>query len=412
MNVAWYTQDSTDTIVQYGPTEALGSSVAGGSRQYLRNHGYHHSATITGLRENAKYFYSVGDGTTRSAVYSFRTAPVSDTNISFSVNIFGDMGYLGTAERPMSKIIGGIGGLKKDWDATGSRRTMELLKDRGEFDWVWHVGDISYADDAFGHKDCLVGFCYEKAYNGFMNWVQNISAVMPYMTLPGNHESECHSPLCVSDPELRKALGNFTAYNTRFHMPSAQSGGRASMWYSFDYGPVHFVGINTETDFKGAAEANRGDGLVTKCGHFGADGEYIAWLEQDLKRASTTGKWIIAGGHRPWATGRFGGATTLMEKYGVDMYFAGHGHSYARGRSASNITTVMVGGAGCDEKSDIELDETSVLEWAHADKSGGFKTMITSTGFLSVTPTQLQWRLLESSTQKVLDTVTLTRKAP
>ncbi len=42
-------------------------------------------------------------------------------------------------------------------------------------------------------------------------------------------------------------------------MPSAESGGAASMWFSFDWGPVHVTSINTETDFPGAGEETTGD---------------------------------------------------------------------------------------------------------------------------------------------------------
>eukprot|EP01065_Artemidia_motanka_P040245 TRINITY_DN4_c0_g2_i1.p2 TRINITY_DN4_c0_g2~~TRINITY_DN4_c0_g2_i1.p2 ORF type:complete len:440 (+),score=150.34 TRINITY_DN4_c0_g2_i1:67-1386(+) len=405
MNVAWFTQDKTDSIVQYGSSSSLGSKETGHSSQYLEKHGYHHTVTLSGLTPGGKYYYSVGDSTARSAVHSFTVASDKDT---VSVNIFGDMGYLGSAERPMSL---GIGGLKKNWSAVPSRKTMEILKDEGSIDFVWHLGDIAYADDAFGHKHCLFRHCYEETYNGFMNWIQNVSSVMPYMTTPGNHESECHSPACIFDPKVLKALGNFSAYNNRFHMPSAASAGRASMWYSFDFGPVHFVAINTETDFSGAGEEHRGDGEMTKCGSFGAKGEYINWLEQDLKKANETGKWIVAGGHRPWGSCKhLGGACELMTKYGVAMYFAGHGHSYSRGAAPNGMPAIMVGGAGCDEMANVlEDDEVSVTEWAFAQATGGYSTRIISTGVLDATPTKLSWRLIEGETQKVIDTVSVSR---
>ncbi|OLQ05700.1 Acid phosphatase [Symbiodinium microadriaticum] len=58
-------------------------------------------------------------------------------------------------------------------------------------------------------------------------------------------------------------------FNHRWHMPSKTSGGRANMWYSFNVGPVHFVSINTETDFPGAEETDTG--------------EYLRWLEAAAK---------------------------------------------------------------------------------------------------------------------------------
>ena len=99
-----------------------------------------------------------------------------------------------------------------------------------------HVGDIAYADDAFLHTP--LKFEYEDVYNQYEDDMEPITSTVPYMTAPGNHESECHSPACLVDSGRRKQLSNFTAYNARHHMPSESSGGVASMWYSFDYGPI------------------------------------------------------------------------------------------------------------------------------------------------------------------------------
>ena len=52
-----------------------------------------------------------------------------------------------------------------------------------------------YIDDAFAHDP--MHFVYEEAYNGYLNWLQNLTATMPYMVSPGNHESECHIAQCL-----------------------------------------------------------------------------------------------------------------------------------------------------------------------------------------------------------------------
>ncbi len=81
----------------------------------------------------------------------------------------------------------------------------------------------------------------------------------PYVlqVLPGNHEAECHTCLTAI-----AETGNFLPYRTRFRMPSPESGGADSMWYSFNYGPVHFVMVDTSTDFPDAP----GDGYVSDTG--------------------------------------------------------------------------------------------------------------------------------------------------
>ena len=87
-----------------------------------------------------------------------------------------------------------------------------------------------------------------------------------------------------------QSLGNFAAFNARFRMPSLESGADhgASMWYSFNVGPVHFVVVDTETDFPGAG----GDHLSWVGGFEGGGeegdnggfGDQIAWLEEVRRR--------------------------------------------------------------------------------------------------------------------------------
>jgi hypothetical protein len=190
------------------------------------------------------------------------------------------MGFADSTQRPMEIFVDD---LVKEWSATYSRQTLEALKNSGQIEAVWHVGDIGYADDAFAHDPAK--FLYEDAYNGYMNWLQNLTATMPYMVSVGNHESECHSPVCLLDKPRALALSNFSAYNHRWNMPWQESGGVLGMWYSFNYGPAHFVSVNTETDFPGAGEEHTGDSGIKwlPAGGFGADGQYLAWVEADLQ---------------------------------------------------------------------------------------------------------------------------------
>jgi hypothetical protein len=73
--------------------------------------------------------------------------------------------------------------------------------------------------------DLLAAHRYEDVYNGYMNWMQNITALKPYMVLPGNHEAECKSELCLNmTAQYGLPLSNFSAYNARFRMPAEESG--------------------------------------------------------------------------------------------------------------------------------------------------------------------------------------------
>lgn len=438
MRVAWFTHDSvkSPSSVKFGLEPGALTQVVAGSEppaQYLHGHGFHHVVEMLDLSPDTRYHYAVGsDGDGWSSEWSFKTAPSAESSIS--VSIFGDIGYLDSDQRPME--LHGISGLSKKWSATVSRNRLEAIKD--DLDMVWIVGDISYADDSFTHK--LLSFTYEDTLNDFANWMENVSATRPLMVSPGNHESECHSPGCIlhlKSDDLR----NFSAYNARYHMPSEESTsqGGHNMWYSYNYGPAHFISVNTESDWHGAEEENEGDSHIihTKilnhtflpAGHFAPEGEYIRWLEADLKaaseaRAAGTGpRWIIAGGHRPYGAAG-SGHTDLFEKYGVDMYFAGHAHSYSRSEQVNGVTYVVVGGAGCEEMDGSYLwaDDANGKEhvcvpqgapgacdpgFAAPAGSEVFKTSRMAIGQLDVNTSALRWRLYDSADGEVLDEVVI-----
>ena len=138
-------------------------------------------------------------------------------------------------------------------------------------------------------------------------------------------------------------------------MPSNESGGVLNMWFSWNYADVHFVSIDTSTDFPNAPEGTTGDSHMPwfPAGSFAKDGEYMRWLEADLAAAKAQGfRWIIAGGHRPTEDFDSNALLALFKTYGVDLYLAGHGHSYYRqpiSAFGDNTIHIMVGGAGCDE---------------------------------------------------------------
>merc|ERR550539_1278958 len=109
------------------------------------------------------------------------------------------------------------------------------------------------------------------------------------------------------------------------------------MWYSFDVGNVHFISINTETNFPGAQEEGKGESGIYDSGNFW--GDYLGWLEQDVKsaKANPEVKWIIGGGHRPWVDLRTS-AAPIFDQYGLDVYFSGHVHAYYRSLPVLNGT--------------------------------------------------------------------------
>ena len=119
-------------------------------------------------------------------------------------------------------------------------------------DFLAHCGDFAYDLD---DDDGAVG-------DAFMRDIEPIAAYVPYMTTAGNHE----------------AAYNFSHYAARFEMPGATARATENQYYSFDYGPAHFVAWNTEAFFFPE--------------YF--DEAYMArmyaWLEEDLRARTRTAR--------------------------------------------------------------------------------------------------------------------------
>lgn len=458
MKIAWYTDERPTTLsaVEFGESpNHLSSSMVSTVNQYLVGHGWHHVALMNcSMAPSGSSFvggdvyYRVGSGndnSTWSKVYKFSTSKWKPGTTT-SVSMFGDLGYEDSERRkalimevePEQFDSSSVAseGVTSSWSATFTRKSIEDLKDRNVLDMVIHAGDIGYADDSFLHDP--LHFTYENIYNGYMNWFQNVTSIMPYMVAPGNHESECHSPACVlHHTEYGIPLSNFTAFNARWHMPSEESGGhaRSNMWYSFNFGDVHYVSINTETDFVGAEESTTGDSHMKNlpAGGFGYKGEYMKWLENDLATAHAlreaaaaaregkgSGKeeeklgrarpWIVAVGHRPYDD--VVEAAKLFEKYQVDVYLAGHKHSYARsdgGTYGNDTMYIVAGGAGCDEMKQGPDADDFVGNIAPPTHRVNTTSARYSSGVMTTNATHMKWELLDSVTGEILDTFELTK---
>jgi hypothetical protein len=204
---------------------------------------------------------------------------------------------------------------------------------------VWAIGDSGWGDhkairvrDAFmnftgGDWDLTLGLGdlayirgkdweYQKR---FFNFLSEQNARVPVFTTPGNHDA------FTSD--MKKQTG---PYFDLFTNPGdGRSGGVPSnhkSYYSFDYGPIHFVSVDSQ-------ELGLKD-----------DPALYEWLEKDLKEAQKANyTWIVAYHHQPpYSKGSHdsdaqyecyklrSNLVPMFEKYGVDLVLAGHSHSYER----------------------------------------------------------------------------------
>jgi len=245
---------------------------------------FFHNVYLDGLQPSTKYYYRIKSTikcVRESSIHSFTTAPSIDSSVQYPVNI---------------SIVGDLG-LNNYFNQFQAQKTISAMqKYISTSSFFMHIGDISYAD-LYG---LVVNFdLYESTWNQFQQAIEPIASAVPYQVLPGNHEATCFQ---YSDAVCPPYLRNFTAYNNRFSMSGEVSGGYKNMWYSYDYGPVHVIMLNTETDFEGAPA---GPGTTLNAGNFMGTEAQLAWLENDLEKATTPERrakvpWIVAAGHRPF----------------------------------------------------------------------------------------------------------------
>ena len=341
MTVSWNTYEALAApSVRYGLAADALTEVAhlAESVTYQTSTTWSNHVELTGLLPATTYYYQVQND---ANVYSFTTAKPAGATDAFSFGVVIDMGTMGELGLSDKGAKGEAGVLAK-----GERNTVEALAALlSEYDFLWHPGDIAYAD--YWLKEEYQGYLpnltisdgykvYEQILNAFYNQIQPVSSLKPYMVGPGNHEADCDNGGYKTWTNLICLPGqtNFEGFNSHWRMPSALLGGTKNMWYSFDYGLVHYVQFDTETDFPSGLS---GPELKAPNGNFAATNAQLDWLRRDLALVNRTRTpWVIAAGHRPWYVAGLGCKdcqtafeATLVE-FGVDVVVAGHVHNYER----------------------------------------------------------------------------------
>jgi hypothetical protein len=308
--VVWATRESGTPTVRIS-SGSTSRTVTGTSRRVAASQTglgfdyYHHEVAVGSLAASTTCNYDAALTNAPVASASFRTAPARGTG-DFSFVAIGDSG-------------------------TGSsqQRQIAALMAADPFDVLLHAGDIAYGNS---------GGSGDATYTTFNDWFFDVYAsLLPsraLYTTEGNHDS-------------RPSNGNGVAYLDAFSLPTNGASpaypDHAERYYSFDYGRVHVVVLDTEFAFQDTTRRS----------------EQLSWLESDL--AATTQQWKIALFHRsPYSAGGEHGSdlvvrdafAPLFEQYGVQLVLSAHEHDYERTlptRAASTgtaVTYIVTGGGG------------------------------------------------------------------
>ncbi|HYH99958.1 metallophosphoesterase [Hyalangium sp.] len=334
--------------VHYGTQGALSTVVRSADSGRI------HAVELKGLTPSTEYTYQVHACGAQTATKRFRTAPVEGTRrVHFAA--VGDSGTGGERQRAVARAM--------------LERRPELFLG---------LGDNAYEAGT-----------EEEIQNNLFAPLAELVAEVPFYPVAGNHEYVTNQ----SQP-----------YLDNMYLPTSPSGGER--YYSFDWGFVHFVGLDSSCAL-GLATADRCTLAAQK-----------AWLEQDLAASQTAWK-IVYFHHATWSTGAWGSAlkmrsefAPIFEKHGVDLVLTGHDHHYERTRpmigdavapaGQNGVTYLVVGGGGAN----LRYISSKQPEWSvtRNNKVHGFLDV-------DVTGGTLLGRLLTPEGE-VVDSFTLTKQLP
>ncbi|KAL6182624.1 hypothetical protein ACLB2K_044039 [Fragaria x ananassa] len=189
--------------------------------------------------------------------------------------------------------------------------TDRLIKDLDNFDIVFHIGDMPYANG------------YISQWDQFTSQVEPIASVVPYMVASGNHERDTTGTGSFYDTNDSGGECGVPA-ETMYYVPAEN---RAKFWYATDYGMFHFCIADTEHDWREGSEQYK---FIEKC-FASANRHKQPWLifavHCVLGYSSDT--WYVDEGSFEEPMGR-DDMQKRWQRYNVDIAFYGHVHNYER----------------------------------------------------------------------------------
>eukprot|EP00127_Corallochytrium_limacisporum_P000185 Clim_evm2s7 gene=Clim_evmTU2s7 len=294
------------------------------------------------------------------------------------------------------------------WENAVALPLIEERMRNEHFHAAVHIGDFAYdfdtANGTYGDH--------------FMRSIQSIASRMPYLVTMGNHE----------------APYDFFHYLNRFTQPYRASNSTSPMFWSMDMPHVHFVSFSSELYYFTNETAVR---------------EQWEWLDADLAAVNRTDTpWVIVMSHRPMycfaddkpcnvdttrllsdgliignntdgSVERKWGLEELVLKYDVDLYVAGHVHSYERHWPTRRGQAVITDGVSLH----VYENPQAPVHWTvgNAGNKGGinfFESVGNSTAVqyegygysvVEITRSKIQFRLYQAPSNELFDYFTIVK---
>lgn len=310
VRIVWTTLTNNPAVLEYRPREGARawSSVISELEAFpVDRTGYEvdywaHHVAISGLVEGTEYCYRLRQGNSVLASGLQLSTAWTDPTRPLRILAFGDSGN-GSVEQAAVR------------DAFMKR----------DFDVFLHLGDMAYGDGTFTEFE-----------NHVFDVYQDLLHKTPTWPTIGNHEYNTSA----GQPYL-------DVYYLPEQAPRAEE---LERYYSFDYGDVHMVSVDSN------------EAAIVLAELYGLSGEdnMLEWLKADL--AGSSSLWKIAFFHHPPYSSSERGPNMLvrdqivpvLEDAGVDLVLTGHDHHTERTKpmwrgevaSDGNSLTYVIAGAG------------------------------------------------------------------
>jgi acid phosphatase type 7 len=296
ITIKWLTDALTDSRVWYGGSPTTLTQIVGSTTLTHK-----HAVRLSGLQPYTTYYYAVGSSTLAleggDSSHRFRTNPVPGTVQPIKIWVIGDFGRNNAQEKWVRDAY---------TDYVTTHRDADV--------WLW-LGDNAYDSGTDLQYQTNVFDIYDSVF-----------AFQPFWPTPGNHDY-------YSVNQNGFPATHFGPYYDIVEVPyQGEAGGLPSggeMYYSYDYGNVHFVSLNSELST-----------WVTS-----PNSPMAQWLTADLQ--ATQQPWKVVYFHQPphsrgshnsdnfWETYMISmrnNYAPILERNGVDLVLCGHSHVYERSR--------------------------------------------------------------------------------
>lgn len=308
MLIMWETDATNDCFVDWG-TDAfsLNNTVTSTSMSSDGSNRIH-TASITGLNENTKYYYKVRTTTGEiTPLYTFNTHPTKSSEANINLVAMSDMQRDGSNPNVFQTIVdSGVIPIS----------IANFTNGVDDLEAILIPGDL------------VVTGSYNSWRNDFFTPADDISPFVPIYPVPGNHEY------------FGSGVGSYFNY---MNLPLNGSASNPEEWWYKDISNIRIIGLNSNNT---------------------SSAEQLPWLETVLNTAGTdsTIDFVFVQLHHPykselWTPGESdftGDVITRIESFSTtygkpSIHFFGHTHGYSRGQSRDHnhlwVNVATAGGA-------------------------------------------------------------------